>query len=425
MLWRELRIRYEDYFEGGMGAETISRLIDRIDLDVEEVKLREMIDAADGRKPLSAQRRQKVIKRLKIVTAFNRRDENGRRANDPRAMILDSVPVIPPDLRPDGPAGRRSVRHLRPQRPLPAGHQPEQPAEAAARSGCPRDHHQQREAHAAGGGRRPLRQRPPRASGHRAGEPAPQEPVGHAEGEAGSLPPEPAGQAGRLLGTVGHRDRPDPPAPPVRAAQADGPRAVQALRDEAAGRRRVRPEHQVGQAHGRAASSPGVGRARRRDQGAPGPFEPCPHPAPPGHPGLRAGAGRGEGHPGPPAGVHRVQRRLRRRPDGRAPAPVRRGPGRGPGADAVGQQHPLAGHRSPDHRAHPGHGLRHLLPHPPRRRGQGRGPGLPSRLRGRDRLRRRGHRPPGQDRHPSRGGFAPGPVDRPGQGRGAGRGRAT
>src|SRR5664280_265395 len=100
MLWRELRIRYEDYFEGGMGAETISRLIDRIDLDVEEVKLREMIDAADGRKPLSAQRRQKVIKRLKIVTAFNRRDENGRRVNDPRAMILDSVPVIPPDLRP-------------------------------------------------------------------------------------------------------------------------------------------------------------------------------------------------------------------------------------------------------------------------------------------------------------------------------------
>src|SRR5674476_787440 len=71
MLWRELRVRYEDYFEGGMGAESIQRLIDRIDLDEEEIKLRAMIDAADGRKPLSAQRRQKVIKRLKIVTAFN------------------------------------------------------------------------------------------------------------------------------------------------------------------------------------------------------------------------------------------------------------------------------------------------------------------------------------------------------------------
>ncbi len=100
LLWRELRLRYEDYFEGGMGAEAISQLIDRIDLDEEEVKLREMIDAADGRRPLSAQRRQKAIKRLKIVTAFNRRDEHGRRINDPRAMILEAIPVIPPDLRP-------------------------------------------------------------------------------------------------------------------------------------------------------------------------------------------------------------------------------------------------------------------------------------------------------------------------------------
>ncbi len=100
LLWREMRLRYDEYFEGGMGAEAISALIDRIDLDEEEVKLREMIDASDGRRPLSAQRRQKVIKRLKIVSAFNRRDEHGRRVNDPRAMILEAVPVIPPDLRP-------------------------------------------------------------------------------------------------------------------------------------------------------------------------------------------------------------------------------------------------------------------------------------------------------------------------------------
>ena len=100
LLWRELKIRYEDYFEGGMGAETISSLIERIDLDEEEIKLREAVEAADGRKPLSAQRRQKAIKRLKIVSAFNRRDDNGRRINDPAAMILGAVPVIPPDLRP-------------------------------------------------------------------------------------------------------------------------------------------------------------------------------------------------------------------------------------------------------------------------------------------------------------------------------------
>jgi DNA-directed RNA polymerase subunit beta' len=99
-LWRELRTRYSEYFEGGMGAEAIARLIDRIDLDAEEVKLRDAIDPVDGRRPLSAQRKQKAIKRLKIVSAFNRRGDSGSRVNDPRAMILDAVPVIPPDLRP-------------------------------------------------------------------------------------------------------------------------------------------------------------------------------------------------------------------------------------------------------------------------------------------------------------------------------------
>jgi DNA-directed RNA polymerase subunit beta' len=100
LVWRELKSRYAAYFEGGMGAEAISQLIERLDLDEEEVKLREAIDPVAGRRPLSAQRKQKAIKRLKIVSAFNRRDENGRRANDPRAMILGAVPVIPPDLRP-------------------------------------------------------------------------------------------------------------------------------------------------------------------------------------------------------------------------------------------------------------------------------------------------------------------------------------
>src|ERR1700735_5657248 len=100
MLWRELRLRYDEYFEGGMGAEYILKLIDRIDLDAEEIKLRDMIDAKDGRRPLSAQARQKTIKPPKTIPPSNRRDAPGRRINDPRAMILEAVPVIPPDLRP-------------------------------------------------------------------------------------------------------------------------------------------------------------------------------------------------------------------------------------------------------------------------------------------------------------------------------------
>ena len=100
LLWRELRDRYSDYFEGGTGADAIKALIDRIDFDSEEIKLREAINPATARKPLSVQRRQKAIKRLKIVTSFNQRDSHGRRLNSPGAMILDVVPVIPPELRP-------------------------------------------------------------------------------------------------------------------------------------------------------------------------------------------------------------------------------------------------------------------------------------------------------------------------------------
>jgi len=100
VLYREMEFRYGDYFKGGMGADAILQLIDHMDLDEEEKVMREMIDAKDGRKPLSAQRHAKFLKRLAIVQSFNRRDEHGNRLNDPRAMILEAVPVIPPDLRP-------------------------------------------------------------------------------------------------------------------------------------------------------------------------------------------------------------------------------------------------------------------------------------------------------------------------------------
>ncbi len=99
-LWRELVDRWGDYFEGGQGADAIARLIAALDFDAEEATLRDQINPLEGQRPLSAQRKQKAIKRLRILAAFNRRDNYGRRVNDPRAMILDVVPVIPPELRP-------------------------------------------------------------------------------------------------------------------------------------------------------------------------------------------------------------------------------------------------------------------------------------------------------------------------------------
>ncbi len=93
-VWRELQDRYADYFAGGMGAEAVKDLVSRLDLGEVETELKETISTSKG------QRKAKAIKRLKVVSAFNRRDDNGRTVNSPMGMILDVIPVIPPDLRP-------------------------------------------------------------------------------------------------------------------------------------------------------------------------------------------------------------------------------------------------------------------------------------------------------------------------------------
>ncbi|MSO37046.1 MAG: DNA-directed RNA polymerase subunit beta' [Acidimicrobiia bacterium] len=93
-VWREVKYRWSEYFAGGMGAEAVKDLISRLDLEAEEVELKEIIATAKG------QRKAKAIKRLKVISAFNRSGEDGRPVNSPMGMVLDSVPVIPPDLRP-------------------------------------------------------------------------------------------------------------------------------------------------------------------------------------------------------------------------------------------------------------------------------------------------------------------------------------
>jgi DNA-directed RNA polymerase subunit beta' len=88
IVYRTLRERFGDYFDGGMGAEAIKRLLQDLDLDAEAESLRETIRTAKGT------RRQKAIKRLKVVSNFI-----GTK-NSPLGMVLDAIPVIPPDLRP-------------------------------------------------------------------------------------------------------------------------------------------------------------------------------------------------------------------------------------------------------------------------------------------------------------------------------------
>ncbi|GGJ98506.1 DNA-directed RNA polymerase subunit beta' [Pilimelia anulata] len=88
LLYRELRDRFGDYFTGAMGAEAIKSLLDTMDLAAEADNLRETIRTGKG------QRKIRALKRLKVVAAFL------NTSNSPGGMVLDCVPVIPPDLRP-------------------------------------------------------------------------------------------------------------------------------------------------------------------------------------------------------------------------------------------------------------------------------------------------------------------------------------
>ena len=88
LLYRELRDRFGEYFEGGMGAESLQTLLKNFDLEAEADRCARRSATGKGQKKLRA------LKRLKVVASFL------NTTNSPQGMVLDCVPVIPPDLRP-------------------------------------------------------------------------------------------------------------------------------------------------------------------------------------------------------------------------------------------------------------------------------------------------------------------------------------
>jgi DNA-directed RNA polymerase subunit beta' len=88
ILYREMKYRFGTYFAGAMGAEAIQQRLRSFDLTAESHSLRETISTGKG------QRKTRALKRLKVVSAFM------TTTNTPEGMVLDCVPVIPPDLRP-------------------------------------------------------------------------------------------------------------------------------------------------------------------------------------------------------------------------------------------------------------------------------------------------------------------------------------
>src|ERR1700755_717191 len=93
-VFRELKDRFGspfgwgEYFRGGMGAEAVRDLLEQVDLEAEVEELEQTINSSKG------QKQARAVKRLKVASAFLNSD------NKPDWMILDCVPVIPPELRP-------------------------------------------------------------------------------------------------------------------------------------------------------------------------------------------------------------------------------------------------------------------------------------------------------------------------------------
>ncbi|HLQ40061.1 MAG TPA: DNA-directed RNA polymerase subunit beta' [Tetragenococcus sp.] len=86
--YREKREQYGQEFNAAMGAEAIRQLLNTVDLEAEAVELKEELKSASG------QKRTRAIRRLDILEAFR------TSGNEPSWMVMDVIPVIPPDLRP-------------------------------------------------------------------------------------------------------------------------------------------------------------------------------------------------------------------------------------------------------------------------------------------------------------------------------------
>ncbi len=87
--YSDMRERYDDGFKASMGAEAIKELLMEIDLDKLSEELKEELEGTQ-----QGQKRLKLLKRLDVIEAFR------QSGNRPEWMILDVIPVIPPDIRP-------------------------------------------------------------------------------------------------------------------------------------------------------------------------------------------------------------------------------------------------------------------------------------------------------------------------------------
>jgi len=284
---------FGDDFDARMGAEAVRELLHAIDLEHEIGRLREEIPQTNSETKI-----KKLSKRLKLMEAFQ------GSGNLPEWMVLTVLPVLPPDLRPLVPldGGRFATSDLNDlyRRVINRNNRLKRLLDLSAPDIIVRNEKRmlqeavdalldngRRGRAITGSNKRPLKSLADMIKGKQGR--FRQNLLGKRVDYSGRSvitvgPTLRLHQCG--LRSFGNYRRPDPASAPVRSAEEDGPRAVQAVHFRQAGNAWSGDHHQGCQEDGRARAARGVGRARRSDSRTPRAAQPCTDPAPSGYPGL-------------------------------------------------------------------------------------------------------------------------------------------
>ena len=341
--------KFGNVFNAGMGAEALLNILNRVDLEKLRAKLQLEMQSTSG------QKRKKATKRLRVVEALR------KSGNKPQWMVLTALPVLPPDLRPmvqlDG--GRFATSDLNDlyRRVINRNNRLKRLLELGAPEIIIRNEKRmlqeavdslidngRRGRAVSGTGNHKLKSLSDML-----------------KGKQGRFRQNLLGKrvdySGRSVIVVGPELKLHQCGLPKRMAlELFKPFVMHALVDA-----RPRAQHQERQAHRRARTARGLGRARRGDQDAARAAQPRADAAPPRHPGLRAGADRGQRHPDPPAGLSRpsTPTSTATRWPSTCRCPARRWPRRARSCSP--RRTCSAPLRRPDGRAAPGHRARLLL----------------------------------------------------------------
>ena len=348
--YRTLREEYRSKFNARMGAEAIKELLRRVEVEDLSEELRALMKTET-----SLQKKLKFAKRLKVVEAFRKSN------NRPEWMILDVIPVIPPELRPLVPldGGRFATSDLNDlyRRVINRNNRLKKLMELKAPDVIVRNEKRMLQEAVDALFDNGRRGRVLRGANNR-----PLKSLSDTlKGKQGRFRQNLLGKrvdySGRSVIVVG---------PELRLHQCVLPKrmALELFKPvylQQAGTGRLGDDHQGRQGNGGAAATGSMGLPRGGHSRAPGSLEPGSHAAPTGYSGFRARSRRRKGDPDPSVGLYGIQRRLRRGSDGGPHSSFTGVADRGFLFDARLAQHFVSRERAARRRAFSRHGLGLLL----------------------------------------------------------------